>query len=69
MSRYRLALASVLVTGTFAWVFARPDAPTPTLEPTEIVAVAEFGENTEDVARHRWQHNAPRHWRSLVVKR
>lgn len=36
--------------------------------PVEVLE-AEFGENTEENACHRWQCNQARHWRYVVTQR
>jgi hypothetical protein len=69
MTRLKYALALVLLVGTFAWMVTRSGKTAGAAEVPVEVHTSEFGDNTEDVAQHRWVHNAPRHWRSLVVKR
>jgi hypothetical protein len=69
MMRLKFALVLVLVAGTFAWMVSRTGETAGAAEAPVEVRANEFGDNTEDVAQHRWVHNAPRHWRSLVVKR
>ncbi len=65
MTRLKFALALVFAAGLLGWALSRSGKTAGAAE----APVAAFGENTEDVAQHRWVHNAPRHWRSLVVKR
>jgi hypothetical protein len=67
MSRIKLAVALFLFIGTVAWMVTRSGKTAGAAEAEP--AVQAYGENTEDVAQHRWQHNAPRHWRTLMVKR
>ena len=73
MTRFQIAIALLLVSGTITWMIARPGKTAGAAENPRTSALDDeefgYGDNTEDVARHRWQHNAPRHWRSLVVKR
>ncbi len=69
MSRIKLAVALALVAGTFTWMIARTGKTAGAAEAPVPVVEESYGDNTEEVAQHRWQHNAPRHWRSLMVKR
>lgn len=69
MSRISLAVGLLLAVGTVGWMIARPGKTAGAAEVPREVSANGYGENTEDVAQHRWVHNAPRHWRSLVVKR
>lgn len=66
MTRFQLALVLVLVVGLAGWMTLRSGK---TAGAAEAQPVAAYGENTEEVAQHRWQTNAPRHWRALMVKR
>lgn len=69
MSRLKLAVALALVAGTLSWMLVRTGKTAGAAEvPVEALGQS-YGDNTEEVAQHRWQHNAPRHWRALVVKR
>ncbi len=70
MSRFKILLAVTISGMALCWMITRTGVSARAAESTTpAVAVEEFGENTEDVALHRWQHNAPRHWRHLMVKR
>ncbi len=70
MTRLKFAVALSLVSGALALMAASRSGKTASAAEVTIETRAdEFGDNTEDVAQHRWVHNAPRHWRSLVVKR
>lgn len=69
MSRISLAVGLLLAAGLFTWLIARPGKTAGAAELAAEVQADGYGDNTEDVALHRWQHNAPRHWRHLVVKR
>lgn len=67
MTRIQLVVVLVLVVGLAGWMTLRTGKTAGAAEaPPEV---ATYGENTEDVAQHRWQVNAPRHWRALMVKR
>ena len=69
MSRIKLAVALCLIVGTVSWMVFRSGKTAGAAETPTDVVVENFGDNTEETAQHRWQHNAPRHWRSLMVKR
>ncbi len=67
MIRIKFAFAFFLVVCLATWMVARTSKTAGAAEAAAPV-VENYGENTEDVAKHRWQTNAPRHWRSLMVK-
>lgn len=65
MSRFAYLFVLTTIIAITGWVILRPSKTVGAAESSEVA----FGENTEEVAQHRWSHNAPRHWRSLMVKR
>lgn len=66
MSRTRLVVLLGLTLGIGLWMVLRP-SPKATAAATEQ-PVAAYGENTEEVALHRWQNNESRHWRQAVTR-
>ncbi|QEL19685.1 hypothetical protein [Limnoglobus roseus] len=68
MTRSKLVVAILVVAGLAAWTVFRTGKTAGAAE-SQAAVVETYGDNTEEVAQHRWQTNAPRHWRALMVKR
>lgn len=68
MTRIQFAVAFLLVACLTVWMVSRSGRTAGAAE-ASTATVDTYGENTEEVAQHRWQTNAPRHWRALMVKR
>jgi hypothetical protein len=72
MTQRRLLLGLFLAAGLTGWLIARPGKATPAgsdpAPPREVVA-ADYAENGEEAAAHRWATNQARHWRHLMVQR
>ncbi len=74
--RTRWIAVGVIVLLWGVWMVARPvhavrageDGQSPVVE-VDHDTMADYGENTEEVALKRWKTNQARHWRNLVVKR
>lgn len=61
-----MSRARVLVVCAIGFLLTGGAAPPPTN--AAAAPKLEYGENTEEVAFHRWQANASRHWRQAITR-
>ncbi len=64
MSRVRIIVLLLCALGFASWITLRPG---PAAQATQ--SVAEYGDNSEEIALQRWQTNQARHWRYVVTRR
>jgi hypothetical protein len=68
MPRARIVVLLGLSIGIAAWLAYRPSPTAAAAQPSEETTVS-YGENTEEVALHRWESGQARHWRQAVTRR
>ncbi|CAN5356820.1 hypothetical protein BH11PLA2_BH11PLA2_19960 [soil metagenome] len=67
MSRTRVIVLLVAIVAIGGWMVLRPHPSASAASSGEITA--DYGENTEEIARLRWESNQSRHWRQAVTRK
>ena len=68
MSRARILLLLAIAVGFTAWLTMRRSPAAAAASSQQGEDAATYGENTEEVAFHRWESNQSRHWRQAVTR-